>query len=101
MPVTDPSLLSYGETRSEIELQIMAAARRLEVEGTDKANVIHAVAQILIDLCLEDDDLPARDKIEIMRHNGRCLLTIVEEVEDRIAAIDRSRAAGLPDASRN
>lgn len=101
MLAADPSLFGYSEERSHIELKIKALTRTLEREGAGKSAVIHAVTQVLIDLCLEPDDLTATEKIGIMRHNGRALLAIVEEIDDRSDAIERNRAIGLSDTAKN
>jgi hypothetical protein len=95
----EPSLLGYETTRSEIEKRLTAAARALI--GDDKAAVVHGLVQVAIDLCLEDDDTPGFDAVGIMRHNGRSLLEIVQEITDRADAIERTRALGLPDTVRN
>jgi hypothetical protein len=101
MATSELSLLGFSDERSALERQIEAVARELVADGSTKSAVVHALAQVLIDLCLEEDQVSVSEKIGIMRHTGRSLLAIVEEIEDRIGAIERSRIVGLPDNSRN
>ncbi len=101
MAVTDFSMLGFSDERSAMERRLKASVRGLVTDGSEKAAVLHGIAQVLIDLCLEEDQVPVHEKIALMRHTGRSLLAIVAEIEDRIGAIERSRTVGLADTSRN
>jgi hypothetical protein len=97
----DVSTLTFGEERSPLALRIRSFAASLAVDGVNAVQVIRGVEQALLDLYLDDDGLKVDYKIRLMRECGNTLLAMVDALEDRIDAIERSRAAGLPDSARN